>query len=287
MRVTFYLLLLLGFGLPGEKRNWYFTCPTQSRDWKPMVVLVAHCSSLPLHIPYSHYCALTPASSWVAFVIDVTACWGFARLIISHHGDCPKQICRLGHITYVTLTMEFARYFSEAPRGKNYNWNLIIVFSSFAFAVRVYKFLNHQAFFPNFASLPYFISYFDIPCCNWGQIDRSIVDISLDRVPLSGGVGRKLYIGCRDCPPSSRPFDVCVWMGREQDALSYCWLSGSRFLLVLGLCSYKLDVLLLWTSLPLVLYVTIFFCFPIRVRAPLHQGICCIVHCTLLFSSVF
>lgn len=117
MRVTFYLLPLLGFGLPGEKRNWYFTCPTQSRDWKPMVVLVAPCSSLPLHIPYSHYCALAPASSWVAFVIDVIDCWGFARLIIPHHGDCPKQIWRLGHITHVTLTMEFARYFSEAPRG--------------------------------------------------------------------------------------------------------------------------------------------------------------------------
>lgn len=222
MRVNFYILPLLGFGLPGEKRNWYFTCLTQSGDWKPMVggtlrlhdgVLVAPCSSLPLHIPYSHYWALAPASSWVAFVIDVMACWGFARLIIPHHGDCPKQICRLGHITHVTLTMEFARYFSEAPRGKNYNWNLIIVFSSFAFAVRVCKFLNHQAFFPNFASLPYFISYFDIPCCNWGQIDRSIVDISLDRVPLSeggGGFGRKLYIGCRDCPPPPARL-MCVY----------------------------------------------------------------------------
>lgn len=32
MRVTFYILPLLGFGLPGEKRNWYFICPTHSEQ---------------------------------------------------------------------------------------------------------------------------------------------------------------------------------------------------------------------------------------------------------------
>ena len=82
MRVNFYILPLLGFGLPGEKRNWYFTCLTQSGDCKPMVLLVAPCSSLPLQP------LLCPSS---CFILGCFRNWCYSLLRFRTAHDFPSR----------------------------------------------------------------------------------------------------------------------------------------------------------------------------------------------------